>query len=88
MSKEKMTIPIFFAVDDDYIPFFVVAVQSLIENSSKKNNYEIKVLYTRISDENQRRIFNQKNIYDLNSIIDINYDIAVASFFDFEDNSI
>ena len=32
---EKKIIPIFFAIDDGYIPFFGVALQSLIENSSK-----------------------------------------------------
>ena len=52
----KNTIPIFFAMDDGYIPFFGVALESLIENSSKENYYDIKILYTNISKENQDRI--------------------------------
>ena len=49
-------IPIFFAVDDGYIPFLGVTIQSIIENSSKNNLYEIKVLYTNISDINIDKI--------------------------------
>ena len=53
------TIPVFFAVDDGYIPFLAVVLQSLIDNSSRENNYEIKVLYTKISQENQDKIKNK-----------------------------
>ena len=35
MYKE---IPVFFAVDNGYIPFLGVALSSLIENTSKENN--------------------------------------------------
>ena len=61
---EKKIIPIFFAIDDGYIPFFAVALKSLIENSSKENMYVIKVLYVNISEENQARIkkFEQENV--------------------------
>ena len=33
--KNLEVIPIFFATDDNYIPFLDVAIGSLIENSSK-----------------------------------------------------
>lgn len=61
---EKKTIPIFFAIDDGYIPFFAVALQSLIENSSKENMYVIKVLYVNISENNQEKIkkFERSNV--------------------------
>lgn len=64
MNKELNQIPIFFAVDDKYIPFLGVALQSLIENSSKENNYMIKILYTSISKENQEKInkYKRENI--------------------------
>lgn len=54
--KQKNKIPIFFAVDDEYIPFLAVALQSLVENSKKENYYLIKILYTNITDENQEKI--------------------------------
>lgn len=56
MYKKERTIPIFFAIDDNYIPFLAVALQSLIEHSSKENNYEIKVLYTYVSEEGKKSI--------------------------------
>ena len=75
-SKSSRIIPIFFAVDNGYIPFLAVALQSLIENSSRKNTYIIKVLYTDITKENQEKIkkYEQENVsiefVDLNYYID------------------
>ena len=62
-NKPSRVIPIFFAVDNDYVPFLAVALQSMIENSSKKNTYVIKVLYTDITKENQAIIkkYEQEN---------------------------
>ena len=56
MNKEVKEIPIFFAVDDGYIPFLAVSMQSLIDNSSKENKYAIKILYTNVSEENMLKI--------------------------------
>ncbi len=57
-------IPVFFAVDDGYIPFLAVSMQSLIDNSSKENKYAIKVLYTNVSEENMLKIkkYEKENI--------------------------
>ena len=52
----KQEIPVFFAVDDAYIPFLAVTMQSLIENASNENLYVLRVLYTNISDENINKI--------------------------------
>lgn len=56
MSKSKNVIPIFFAVDDGYIPFLAVTIESILENASEENFYEIKVLYTNISSDYMKRI--------------------------------
>ena len=56
LMYKKDIIPIFFAMDDGYVPFFSVALRSLIDNSSSKYIYDIKILYTSISKENQARI--------------------------------
>lgn len=53
MSK---TIPIFFASNDAYVPYLDVAIISIISNASKENNYEIIVLETEISKENQEKL--------------------------------
>ena len=64
MNKELKEIPIFFAVDDGYIPFLAVSMQSLIDNSSEENKYVIKVLYTNVSEENKLKIkkYEKENI--------------------------
>lgn len=56
MNKNNKDIPIFFAVDDGYIPFLAVSLESLISNSSKEYNYVIRILYTKISGVNQQKI--------------------------------
>ncbi len=56
MNDDKKIVPIFFAIDDWYIPFFAVALQSLMDNASKDYNYLIKVLHTNIQKEHQKQI--------------------------------
>lgn len=73
MCKENKNIPIFFAVDDEYIPFLAVALQSLIENSSENNSYSIKILYTNISQENQNKINQYKRGNVDIEFVDLNY---------------
>ena len=61
MNKE---IPVFFAVDNGYIPFLGVALKSLIDNTSKDNKYAIKILYTNVTEKNKLRIkkYEKENI--------------------------
>ena len=84
--SENINFPLilrFIDINQDSYPDFV----TIFKDKSFKTKKLIIYLYNEIeNDENQRRLFNQKDIYDLNSNIDNNYDIAVASFFDFEDN--
>ena len=56
MEQNSKEIPIFFAVDDRYIPFLAVSLKSLIENASKEYNYAIKVLASNVGDRNKRKI--------------------------------
>ena len=58
-------IPIFFAIDNNYIPFLAVTLKSLIEHVSEKNPYLINILYTDISQENIEKLlkFYQKEKY-------------------------
>lgn len=73
MENNLPVIPIFFAVDDGYIPFLAVTLESLIANSSEKFYYSIKILYTSISEENKKKIskYNRENINI--EFVDLNY---------------
>lgn len=53
MTKEnKQIIPIFFATDDNYVPFLGVAIKSLLQNASTKYFYNIHILTEGLLDEN------------------------------------
>lgn len=52
-KKAPELIPIFFATDDNYVPFLCVALNSLIANSSPNNDYKIHVLIDTLSDESK-----------------------------------
>ncbi len=39
------TIPVFFSVDDNYVPWLSVAIKSLIHNASRQYNYDIVILH-------------------------------------------
>ena len=63
MNKSN-EIPIFFAVDNGYIPFLAVTLQSLVDNSSPENNYVIKVLSLNVTEESKEKIYKyeRKNV--------------------------
>ena len=73
MEKYKEIIPIFFATDDEYVPFLAVTLQSLVDNSTEKYHYVIKILYTNISEENKEKInkYAKENINI--EFVDLNY---------------
>ncbi len=73
MENNLEVIPIFFAIDDGYMPFLAVTLESLIENSSKKYYYSIKILYTNISEENKKKINKYKRENVNIEFVDLNY---------------
>ncbi len=48
---KNKTIPVFFAVDDNYVPYLAVTLKSITDNASKNNFYEIYVLTESLSNE-------------------------------------
>lgn len=50
-SPSKKEIPIFFATDNNYVPFLAVALTSLLDNASKDYFYKIYVLTTSLRKE-------------------------------------
>ena len=55
-TTKRNLIPIFFAVDDNYAPYLTVALRSLIDNSSRKNLYDINILIESISEKHEQNI--------------------------------
>ncbi len=73
MEKYKEVIPIFFAVDDGYIPFLAVTLQSIVEKSKKEYYYVVKILYTNISEENKEKINKYKRENIEIEFVNLNY---------------
>ncbi len=59
MNYDK-TIPIFFATDDNYIPYLDVAIRSLIDHTSVNNKYDIYVLNTGLSERSKQMVKSQE----------------------------
>ena len=57
----KNKIPIFFTIDEAYAPYFCVALLSLMDNASKKYNYNIHVVYKDLSKETIDKIKSLEN---------------------------
>ncbi|MGN0351943.1 MAG: glycosyltransferase family 8 protein [Roseburia sp.] len=73
MKKSGKEIPVFFAVDDGYMPFLAVSIQSLVDHASPENQYSIKVLHTNISAENKKKINKYQNENIDIEFVDLNY---------------
>ena len=73
MENNLKVMPIFFAVDDGYVPFLAVALESLIRNSSKNYYYAIKILYTNIEERNKKKIAKYERDNVKIEFVDLNY---------------
>ena len=49
-QNNRKTVPIFFAVDDNYAPYLTVALESLKDNASDKYFYDINILIEGLSE--------------------------------------
>lgn len=49
-------VPICFSANDKYVPLLSATIASIIENSDTEKNYDIVILMTSISDENQVKL--------------------------------
>ena len=56
-----MTIPIFYACDDNFLKYTIVSLTSMMENASKKRDYHVYILHTNISDASQARVLALQN---------------------------
>lgn len=57
---KKQVIPIFFAVDDNYVPQLRIALNSLITHANKKCKYDIYILHTTLSSSSKKAIKKEK----------------------------
>ena len=63
----KKIIPIFFATDNNYVPFLAVSIKSLLDNASRDYFYNIHILTDGITNENKEEL--QKNMSENSKLI-------------------
>ena len=75
----KNNIPIFFSIDDNYLNYFLVTLESLKENADKNNHYSLYILYTSLSSKTKKIIkkYQDKN-YEI-SFVDMSETIDKIS---------
>ena len=61
---KKTVVPVFYAVDDNYLPYLTVSLTSLKRNADKDCQYLVHVLTAGISEEMQRKLIEceEKNV--------------------------
>ena len=69
---KKGTVPIFFATDNNYLPFLSITLESIWENSSREYDYEMYVLHSGIREDYQEKIlrYNEKEGFRI-SFVDV-----------------
>ena len=61
MLNVRKEIPIFFATDDNYIPYLEVALRSLITNASKDYNYVVNIINSGLNLDRMEKVKNLEN---------------------------
>jgi len=77
-QTSKTIVPVVFSVNEEYIPYLAVAMQSLLDNSSKNYFYHLVVLHTdSIQENSKQKLIQLENIKD-NCRIDF-YNVSTYS---------
>lgn len=53
---KKVTVPVFFTVDETYAPYLSTALASLIDNTSEKYDYDVNVIYHNLTRRSMRKL--------------------------------
>lgn len=61
VKKPYQEIPIFFAVDDRYVPYLATAMCSMMDNASKEYKYRIYILIDSLNAQNRANLLSMQN---------------------------
>ncbi|MBE7079534.1 MAG: glycosyltransferase family 8 protein [Clostridiales bacterium] len=68
---KKGRIPLFFATDDNYLPFLSLTLESILENSSREYEYEIYVLHSGLREDFMAKILRYSRAGFTLSFVDV-----------------
>ncbi len=72
--------PIVFAANDGFVPYFAACLQSLLDCSSSKNNYDIVLLHKDICESNQKLLLEMVRGFDNVSLRFYNVGFVVGQY--------
>ena len=75
--KNNKIVPVFFASDKNYVPYLTVAIKSLGEKTTEKNEYRIYILTNDVKDEDIKEIKSYQKENVKVEIVDVNEKIEV-----------
>lgn len=55
--SDKPVVPVFFACDDNFVKFTIVAITSLKANADRNHHYDIHILYTKMSKDMKEKTY-------------------------------
>ena len=85
-KAKKQEIPVFFAADENYLPFLDVCLRSLKENASKKYAYKIYVLSSGVRESATERLMKQEEKDFTIEFVDVTKHLEeVSQFFQLRD---
>lgn len=61
---DKNVVPIVFAANEEFVPMFATCLQSVIDTSSSKNNYDIVLIQSDISEDNKKTLLGMLEGHD------------------------
>ena len=53
-AYDKNCVPVVFAASNSFVPYFAVCFQSMIENTSSCNNYDVILIESNVSEDNKK----------------------------------
>lgn len=77
---EKNNIALAFAANDFFVPYMATMIYSVVENGSKDNNYDIVILTSDISTENQRTLAEMTKPFENVSLRVVNVEEYIAGY--------
>lgn len=80
-AKARKTVPVFFASDDNYIPFLTVAIYSMKRNASKNCDYKVYVLHSGLNGQDAETLMDLSEDWFELKFVDVSEHIKRVAHF-------
>ena len=74
-KAQNNEIPIFFAVDDRYVPYLATAMRSMMDNASKAYKYRVYILIDALSAQHRANLLGMQNEHFTVDFVNVSLEI-------------